>query len=221
MKAYLAKKLIAFPVILIGVSMLIFGSIRALPGDPARLMAGPEATQEAVDNMRVRLGLDQPLVTQYVHFATDVLHGNLGLSLQSQQPVTQEIGERLPFTLALAVLAYFLAVAIGVPAGMIGAVYRNRWPDYGVMLLAIAGASVANFWLGLMAMNYFSVSAVSLQKKGATSWKNYNLPSVTLAVLPMAVMARMTRSSMLDVLSEDYIRTARAKGLSATTVYCS
>src|SRR5471032_1174176 len=118
MKAYLAKKLIAFPVILIGVSMLIFGSIRALPGDPARLMAGPEATQEAVDNMRVRLGLDQPIVTQYVHFATDVLHGNLGLSLQSQQPVTQEIGERLPFTLALAVLAYFLAVAIGVPAGI-------------------------------------------------------------------------------------------------------
>ncbi|MDN5681869.1 MAG: ABC transporter permease, partial [Ewingella sp.] len=120
MKAYLAKKLIAFPVILIGVSMLIFGSIRALPGDPARLMAGPEATQEAVDNMRVRLGLDQPIVTQDVHFATDVLHGNLGLSLQSQQPVTQEIGERLPYTLALAVLAYFLAVVIGVPAGMIG-----------------------------------------------------------------------------------------------------
>ncbi len=221
MKAYLAKKLIAFPIILIGVSMLIFVSIRALPADPARLMAGPEATQEAVDAMRVRLGLDQPIVTQYLHFAGDVLHGNLGVSLQSQQPVTQEIGERLPYTLMLAVLAYFLAVAVGVPAGMIGAVYRNRWPDFGVMLLAIAGASIANFWLGLMAMNTFSVNLGWLPLLGATSWKSYILPSVTLAVLPMAVMARMTRSSMLDVLSEDYIRTARAKGLSATTVYCS
>jgi len=220
MKAYLAKKLLAFPIILIGVSMMIFVSIRALPGDPARLMAGPEATQEAVDHMRIRLGLDQPLVTQYVHFVKDVAHGNLGQSLQSQQPVTQEIGERMPYTLALAVLAYLLAIVIGVPAGMIAAIYPNRWPDYGVMLLAIAGASVANFWLGLMAMNYFSVNLGWLPLLGATSWKSYILPSITLAVLPMAVMARMTRSSMLDVLSEDYIRTARAKGLSAVNIYC-
>ncbi|MFZ4831731.1 ABC transporter permease [Rouxiella sp. Mn2063] len=220
MKAYLAKKLLAFPIILIGVSIMIFVSIRALPGDPARLMAGPEATQEAVDHMRIRLGLDQPLITQYVHFVKDVAHGNLGQSLQSQQPVTQEIGERMPYTLALAVLAYLLAIVIGVPAGMSAAIYPNRWLDYSVMLLAIAGASVANFWLGLMAMNYFSVTLGWLPLLGATSWKSYILPSITLAVLPMAVMARMTRSSMLDVLSEDYIRTARAKGLSAVNIYC-
>lgn len=220
MKAYISKKLLALPIILIGVSMLIFGAIRALPGDPARLMAGPEATQEAVDHMRSRLGLDQPIVIQYLHFARGVAHGDLGESLQSRLPVTAEIGERLPYTLALAVSAYLLAIVVGVPAGMLGAIFRRRWPDQLVMLLAIAGASIANFWLALMAMNTFAVTLGWLPLLGADNWQSYILPSITLAVLPMAVMARMTRSSMIDVLSEDYIRTARAKGLPAMTVYC-
>lgn len=220
MKTYISKKLLALPIILIGVSMLIFGAIRALPGDPARLMAGPEATQEAVDHMRSRLGLDQPIVIQYLHFARGVAHGDLGESLQSRLPVTAEIGERLPYTLALAVSAYLLAIVVGVPAGMLGAIFRRRWPDQLVMLLAIAGASIANFWLALMAMNTFAVTLGWLPLLGADNWQSYILPSITLAVLPMAVMARMTRSSMIDVLSEDYIRTARAKGLPAMTVYC-
>ncbi|QTF07847.1 ABC transporter permease [Brenneria izadpanahii] len=219
MKAYVAKKILSLPLILFGVSIIIFMAIRALPGDPARLMAGPEAPQEAVDHMRTRLGLDRPLPVQYLNFAADALHGDLGVSLQSQQPVIGEIGERLPYTLSLAVLAYLLAIAVGVPAGMIGAVYRQRSADHIVMVLTIAGASIANFWLALMAMNTFSVQLGWLPLLGADSWKSYVLPTVILAIMPMAMMARMTRSSMIDVLSEDYIRTARAKGLPPACVY--
>ncbi|MCG8708254.1 ABC transporter permease [Brenneria sp. 4F2] len=219
MRAYVAKKILALPLILFGVSIIIFMAIRALPGDPARLMAGPEAPQEAVDNMRIRLGLDRPLPVQYLNFAADALRGDLGVSLQSQQPVINEIGERLPYTLSLAVFAYLLAIAVGVPAGMIGAVYRQRSPDHLVMVLTIAGASIANFWLALMAMNTFSVQLGWLPLLGADSWQNYVLPTLILAIMPMAMMARMTRSSMIDVLSEDYIRTARAKGLPPVWVY--
>ncbi|MBY4840184.1 MULTISPECIES: ABC transporter permease [Pantoea] len=218
MKAYVAKKVLSLPLIIFGVSIIVFIAIRALPGDPARLMAGPEAPQEAVDSMRVRLGLDQPLPLQYVRFAAEALHGNLGLSLQSQRPVMTEISERLPYTLSLAALAYLLAIAIGVPAGMTGAIYRQRIPDQIVMVLTIAGASIANFWLALLAMNYFAVELGWLPLLGADSWKNYIMPTVTLAILPMAMIARMTRSSMLDVLSQDYIRTAKAKGLSSASI---
>jgi glutathione transport system permease protein len=221
MKAYIARKLLALPLILIGVSLLVFLAIRALPGDPARLMAGPEATQSAVDDMRARLGLDRSLPAQYADFAYGAVRGDLGMSIKSKLPVVSEIGERLPYTIALAITSYLLAILVGVPAGMAGAIFRHRWPDQIVMLLAIAGASIANFWLALMAMNTFSVSLGWLPLLGATSWKSYILPSVSLAVLPMAVIARMTRSSMIEVLSQDYIRTARAKGVPAATIYWS
>jgi glutathione transport system permease protein len=132
--------------------------------------------------------------------------------------VIQEIAERVPYTLTLALTAYLLAISIGVPAGMIGAIYHNRWPDYVVMIIAIMGASFANFWLALMAMNFFSVQLGWLPLLGANSWQSYILPSITLAVLPTAVIARMTRSSMIEVLGQDYVRTARAKGLSERSV---
>lgn len=221
MKAYIAKKLLALPLILIGVSLLVFVAIRALPGDPARLMAGPEATQEAVDNMTRRLGLDRSLPEQYASFAYGAVRGDLGISIKSKLPVVDEIAERLPFTLGLAITAYLLAVGIGVPAGMIAAIYRHGWPDQVVMILAIAGASIANFWLALMAMNTFSVQLGWLPLLGASSWKSFILPSVTLAVLPTAVIARMTRSSMIEVMSQDYIRTAYAKGVAPQTIYWS
>jgi glutathione transport system permease protein len=221
MKAYIAKKLLALPLILLGVSLLVFVAIRALPGDPARLMAGPEATQEAVDNMTRRLGLDRSLPEQYASFAYGAVRGDLGVSIKSKLPVVDEIAERLPFTLGLAITAYLLAVGIGVPAGMIAAIYRHGWPDQVVMILAIAGASIANFWLALMAMNTFSVQLGWLPLLGASSWKSFILPSVTLAVLPTAVIARMTRSSMIEVMSQDYIRTAYAKGVAPQTIYWS
>lgn len=219
MKTYIIRKLIGLPLILIGVSLLIFLALRALPGDPARLMAGPEATQEAVDNMRSRLGLDRSLPEQYAQFAYGAVQGDLGTSIRSKLPVTSEISERLPYTLALTLTAYLLAMAIGVPAGMLGAIYRHGWPDQMVMFMAIMGASIANFWLALMAMNTFSVKLGWLPLLGASSWKSFILPSVTLAVLPAALIARMTRSSMIEVLGQDFIRTARAKGVSVAAIY--
>src|SRR5690606_19774580 len=136
---------------------------------------------------------------QYISFAGAALQGDFGTSIRSKKPVWDEISDRLPYTFALAVTSYLLAIAIGVPAGMMAAVWRNRWPDYSVMVLAIAGASIANFWLALMAMSYFSVHLKWLPLLGASSWQSYILPSITLAVLPMAVLARMTRSSMIEV----------------------
>ncbi|HEY4200818.1 MAG TPA: ABC transporter permease [Devosiaceae bacterium] len=219
MTRYFARKFLMLPLVLLGVSLLVFLAIRALPGDPARLMAGPEATQEAVDNMRIRLGLDQSLVQQYVSFLWNALHGDLGTSIQSKLPVTKEIAERFPFTLALALCSYLLATLVGVPAGVIAATNKGRWPDQLVMLIAIAGASMANFWLALMSMNLFSVQLGWLPLMGAAGWKNYIMPAFALGLLPTALIARMTRSSMVEVLSQDYVRTARAKGLSDAVVH--
>jgi len=219
MKAYVVKKLLSLPLILLGASLIVFLAIRMLPGDPARLMAGPQATQDDVTRMHTRLGLDEPLAVQYGHFVTGMLKGDFGISLKSGQPVSQEIAERAPYTLSLALLAWILAVLIGIPAGMCAAVYRNRLADHALMIMAIAGASIANFWLALIAMETFSVKLGWLPLLGAENWQSYILPSVCLGIFPMAVMSRMTRSSMVDVLGEDYIRTARAKGLAPVQIY--
>lgn len=220
MKAYVIKKLLSLPLILLGASLVVFLAIRMLPGDPARLMAGPQATQDDVMRMHTRLGLDEPLTVQYGHFVAGMLHGDLGVSLKSGEPVSKEIAERAPYTLGLALLAWLLAVFVGIPAGMCAAVYRNRLADHTLMMIAIAGASIANFWLALIAMETFSVKLGWLPLLGAEGWKSYILPTLCLGIFPMAVMSRMTRASMVDVLGEDYIRTARAKGLSPVKIYC-
>ncbi|HBT3052965.1 ABC transporter permease [Klebsiella aerogenes] len=219
MKAYVIKKLLSLPLILLGASLIVFMAIRMLPGDPARLMAGPQATQDDVSRMHTRLGLDDPLAVQYGHFVSGMLKGNFGTSLKSGQPVSAEMSERVPYTLGLALLAWMMAVILGIPMGMCAAIYRNHVADHVLMLVAIAGASIANFWLALIAMDTFSVKLGWLPLLGAEGWKSYILPSVCLGIFPMAVMSRMTRSSMVDVLGEDYIRTARAKGLAPFQVY--
>ncbi len=219
MKSYLLRKLIALPLILIGVSFIVFITVRALPGDPARLMAGPDATEAALQGVRIRLGLDQPVLVQYGYFIINALQGDLGLSLRSKIPVTQEIVDRFPNTFTLAVVSYFFAIVIGVTAGIIAAAYRGRWPDQVVMVFAILAASLANFWLALMSMNTFAVQLRWLPLMGTGTWQHYVLPSITLALLPAAIIARMTRSSMVEVLGQDYIRTARAKGLAEPAVY--
>lgn len=219
MKAYVIKKLLSLPLILLGASLIVFMAIRMLPGDPARLMAGPQATQDDVSRMHTRLGLDDPLTVQYGHFVSGMLKGDFGTSLKSGQPVSAEMSERVPYTLGLALLVWMMAVILGIPMGMCAAIYRNHVADHVLMLVAIAGASIANFWLALIAMDTFSVKLGWLPLLGAEGWKSYILPSVCLGIFPMAVMSRMTRSSMVDVLGEDYIRTARAKGLAPFQVY--
>ncbi|MCC5958959.1 ABC transporter permease [Roseinatronobacter sp. S2] len=219
MRNYFLRKLMMLPLILLGVSFIVFMSVRALPGDPARLMAGPEATQDAVDDMRVRLGLDRPLMVQYAAFLKGAATGDFGTSIRSQRPVSQELSRRYKATMELATVAYFFATIIGVPAGMIAAICKGRAPDHVVMVFAILGASVANFWLALVMMDYFSVQKGWLPLLGSGSAAHFVMPAIVLGLLPMALIARMTRSSMIETLDQDYIRTARAKGLGAFQVY--
>jgi glutathione transport system permease protein len=216
---YLARKMLMLPLILLITSFLIFWAVHLLPGDPARIMAGMQADQQVVNGVRSRLGLDKPFATQYRIFLVHALHGDLGVSIRSHKPVAQEIAERFPHTLALTTVSYVFALTVGLSAGILAAVYRGRWLDHLVMVGAIAGGSIANFWLALMALNLFAVELGWVPLLGADSWKSYILPSVTLGLLPAAVVARMCRASMLDILHQDYIRTARAKGLSTLNVY--
>lgn len=219
MPTYLARKLLALPLILLLASMLIFSAVRLLPGDPARLMAGLQADQSTVESVRHRLGLDRSFAVQYWLFLKRVLHGDLGQSTRSQQPVSREIAERLPYTVALTSASYGIAILFGLTAGILAAVYRGSWLDSLVMFCAISGASAANFWIALMAMDLFAVKLGWLPLMGAGEFRSYILPAITLALAPTAVIARMTRGSMLEVIHQDYIRTARAKGLSDASVY--
>jgi glutathione transport system permease protein len=217
--AYLARKLVALPLILLGVSFLVFAVIRMLPGDPARIMAGPEATAGAVAAMRARLGLDAPFLTQFGLFLDHAVQGDLGTSIQSNRSVTVEIAQSAPYTVALATGAYGIAIVLGVIVGTLAAIRRNGWFDHAVMAVTILAASVANFWLALMGMSYFAVDLGWLPLLGAGDWTHYVLPIATLAVFPTALIARMTRSSMLEVVRQDYVRTAFAKGLHGGKVY--
>jgi glutathione transport system permease protein len=219
MRNYWLRKILAVPLILLVASFLIFWAVRLLPGDPARLMAGMQADQKVVDSVRSRLGLDKPFAIQYEIFLRNVLHGDLGTSIRSHKPVAEEIAERFPYTLALTTVSFALAVAVGTTAGVFAAIFNGRAVDHLVMVTAISGASIANFWLALLAMNLFAVRLAWVPLLGANSWKSYILPAITLALLPSAVIARMCRASMLDIIHQDYIRTARAKGLSTAKVY--
>jgi glutathione transport system permease protein len=219
MGAYVGRKLLALPLVLLGVSFLVFAVIRALPGDPARIMAGPQATQDAVEGMRHRLGLDRPFFVQYTSFLADAAHGDLGTSIQSKRPVLDEITQRFPNTLRLASTAYATAIVIGLAVGGAAAIGRGGWADVAVLTGTILAASIANFWLALMAMALFAVRLGWLPLLGAGSWPHYVLPTMALCLLPAALIARMTRSSLLEVIGQDYIRTAFAKGVRGTTVY--
>lgn len=215
----LLRRLAMLPPLLLAVSVLIFAAVHAMPGDPARLMAGPQATTSAVDAMRTRLGLDRPLPLQYLAFLAQALHGNLGVSVASKLPVSREIVDHLPPTLALATISELLAVAIGIPLGMLAGIGRSGLFDRTVVFLSAIGASIANFWLALMLMELFAVRLRWLPLLGAGDWTHYLLPAIVLAVLPTALILRMTRAGMIEVLAQDYIRTAHAKGLSRPAVY--
>lgn len=215
----LLRRLAMLPPLLLAVSLLIFAAVHAMPGDPARLMAGPQATTPAVDAMRARLGLDQPLSVQYVAFLAHALRGDFGISVASKLPVTREIADHLPPTLALATISELLAIALGIPLGMLAGIGRGGRFDRTLVFLSAIGASVANFWLALMLMELFAVRLRWLPLLGAGDWTHYILPAIVLAVLPAALILRMTRAGMIEVLAQDYIRTAHAKGLSRRAVY--
>ncbi len=213
MLAYIARRLVALVAVLMGVSIIIFAILKFVPGDPARLVAGMDASEADVQNIRHQLGLDRPVYIQYLTFVGNALHGNFGRSTRSLQPVSAELKLRLPATIELAVAAMLLATVFGVILGVIAAVRPYSIWDNLSSFLAISGVSMPTFWLGLMLILIFSVTLRWFPVSGRGGLRHLVLPALTLAATSSAIIARQTRSDMLDVLHQDYVRTARAKGL--------
>ena len=218
MLTYIVKRLLGMIPTLLLVAVVVFLFVHMLPGDPARLAAGPEADQETVELVRQELGLDLPLPQQFVRYFGHMLQGDLGTSLRTKRPVSTEIADRFMPTLWLTLASMVWSVTFGMVIGVISAVWRNRWPDRLGMTLAVSGISFPAFVLGMMLMQVFSVNLGWLPTVGASSWKHYILPSLTLGAAVAAVMARFTRASFVEVIQEDFVRTARAKGLSERVV---
>ncbi|MCC3372600.1 ABC transporter permease subunit [Cohnella sp. REN36] len=218
MGRYALQRLIGVIPLLFIVSVLVFMFIHLIPGDPARLIAGKDATLEEIHGIQHQLGLDLPLWRQYFNYMGDLLSGNLGQSIRSGLPVTDMLSSRIMPTLWLTFLSMAWALVIGILIGVVSAVYRNRWPDYAGTLIAISGMSVPGFWLGLVLIQIFSVQLGWVPTGGVDSWKSYIMPSLTLGAGIMSMLARYSRSSMLETMREDYIRTGRAKGLRETLV---
>jgi ABC-type dipeptide/oligopeptide/nickel transport system permease component len=215
MSGYLARCVIAGVITLLVISSIIFLMIRLLPGDPARVIAGEMATEQDVALLRSRLNLDKPLTVQYGIFLSDLVHGNLGTSARTQLPVMEEVLARLPRTIRLAVVSMFIATLLGVPAGLAAAFRRYSIFDLLVSFGTLCGVSMPVYWLGLMLIVLFAVKLGWLPAAGADDLTSVILPGVTLAMYSIGLITRMTRASTLDVLCQDYIRTARAKGLPA------
>lgn len=218
MLRFLMKRLLEIIPILLLVSILIFLFVHMIPGDPARLVAGEDATLEDVELVRKELGLDKPMHEQYITYMTNLFQGDLGTSLKTKRPVTEEIGERFMPTFWLTVWSMVWAVVVGLIIGVVSATKRNKWQDYVGMFGAVSGLSLPSFWLGLMLIQLFAVTLGWFPTGGMESWKSYILPSFTLGTGVAAVVARFTRSSLMDVLKEDYIRTGRSKGLNEHSV---
>jgi peptide/nickel transport system permease protein len=201
------------PVILI-MSLAIFGLLYMLPGDPASAMiAGSGAPAELIENLRRQLGLDQPAYVQYWRFISRAITGDLGRSITSRRPVVDLIMDVAPQTIELAVAAMSLALAIGIPLGVLAAVYRNTWVDRIAMLVSIAGVSVPQFWLALLLLFFFSFQLGWVPATGVGGFRRLILPAIVLGYGAASVFARMVRSSMLEVLSQDYITAARGRGV--------
>ncbi len=215
---YLLQRLIGVMVTIVFVAITIFLMVRILPGDPARVIAGVLASDQDVARIRTQLGLDQPLWTQAGIFLNDLAHGNLGISARTSDPVTQEILARLPYTALLAVVSLAVAVAVGLPLGALAAARAGSLIDLAVSALVLFGISMPVYWLGLMLIILFSIQLRWLPAAGASGPLSIILPAFTLAAFSVAFIARITRSSMLEVLRQDYVRTARAKGTHARSV---
>ncbi|HWV24618.1 MAG TPA: ABC transporter permease [Thermomicrobiales bacterium] len=220
MANYILRRLALMIPTLIGVSFLVFLLTRLTPGDPVRMIVGPDAPQERVDEVRRDLGLDRPVIDQYIRFMGGALQGDLGQSLRTRQPVMTELATRFPLTLQLTILAVSIAVVIGIPLGVASATRKDTSLDKAATVIALFGASMPLFWIAIMGILFFSVKLGWLPTAGNDgpiwTWaglRSFILPAVTLALSPIALIMRLTRSSMLEVLNREYVTVARAKGL--------
>ncbi len=218
MKAFLLRRFLLVVPTLVGVTLATFLMLHLTPGDPVTIMLGEFASSSEVARLREELGLNRPLPVQYLKFVGRILHGDLGTSIRSQRSIADEIRDRLPPTMRLAVTAEVLAVAFGVLAGVVGA--TTRWPsvDSGVMAITLLGLSMPTFWSGLLLIMLFSLTLGWLPIIESEGARALILPSIALAAPATAVLARVTRASMLEVLGQDFVRTARAKGLAGRLV---
>ncbi|MDP4083268.1 MAG: ABC transporter permease [Bacillota bacterium] len=241
MLTYSVRRVLSLIPVLFGMTIVVFSIIHAIPGNPAQIILGQRATKEAIATLTKQLGLDKPWYIQYFHYLNSLLHGDLGTSLRTRGPINQEIWPYLAATAELAVAAMLIAVIIGVNAGIISAWFSKSWFDYIAMVLALIGVSMPIFWLGLMEQWGFSIHLGWFPTTGREDvrdpvsaitnfylidtllngrydqfivvLKHLVLPSCALATIPMAIIARMTRATMIEVMKSDFIRTARAKGL--------
>ena len=214
MLTYLARRLLAVVPVLFGVTLAVFSMLFLVPGDPVKIMLAEfVTTPEQVARMREQLHLDEPILEQYGRFVGNALRGDLGTSIRSRRAVATEIGENVGSTAQLALASMAVAVAIGVPLGLTAALFRSSWFDAGSMIVALLGVSMPSFWLGLLLIFAFSLHLGWFPATGGGDLWHLVLPSVTLGMIASAIIARLTRSSMLEVLGLDYVRTARAKGL--------
>jgi ABC-type dipeptide/oligopeptide/nickel transport system permease component len=214
MTRYLLRRLLLTVPVLLGVATLVFALIHLVPGDPAQSMLGESASPAEIARLQKTLGLDRPLLTQYRAFLTGVARGDLGTSFRFGTPVTQEIRKRLPDTAILALCAMAVAIVVAIPLGIVAAVFRGRFLDHAAMTLALAGISMPSFWLGPLLAIFFAVYLGWLPVSGSGTPLHLVLPAVTLGTALAAILARMTRSSVIEELRELYVLAARARGLS-------
>ena len=218
MLKFIAKRILMLIPVLLGVTFIIFTMMYFTPGDPARLILGDTATQEEVDALREEMGLNDGFFPRYFAYLGGLLHGDLGTSYTTKMPVKDEISDRFPVTFRLAVGCIVFSALIGIPAGIISAIKQYSLLDNVVTIAALLGVTMPNFWLAMMLILFFSVYLGILPASGLYGWKYYIMPIMSISAATLATVTRMTRSSMLDVIRADYVRTARAKGLSERTV---
>src|ERR687887_137772 len=218
MRSYLLRRLWQSAVTLVGVSLLVFVVLRVIPGDPAKMLLPEGAPQSAVEELNRHLGLREPLWVQYGIFLRSIVHGDFGQSFQYRAPALDVVVERLPATVQLTLTAMLLTVLFGVSIGIVAAVRQGTGYDYAGTVVAVLGHSLPSFWLGIMLILLFGVTLRWLPTSGFQGWRSLVLPSLTLAAFPTALLARLTRSSVLEILGQDYIRTGRAKGLGERAV---
>ena len=222
---YLLRRALALVPTLLGALTLIFMVVHLIPGDPVLVVLGDRFSQEAYDEIQRRLGLDKPILVQYFNYLGEIVTGNFGDSFRTRRPIVDDIIAQFPYTLQLAIAALAISLAIGIPAGMLAALYRNRLPDQISTAIALLGVCAPGFWLGVMLIYFFSLQLNLFPSIGAANWNEPGrmlhtlfLPALTLGAAQAALIARISRSALLEVLGQDYIRTARAKGLAGKAV---
>ena len=218
MLRYIAKRLLLLVPVLLGITLVVQLLIEITPGDPVRVMLGTQATEERVQEVRDQMGLNDPLPTRYARYLWNVLHGDFGMSFMTEQPIVDAIAMRFPYTLMLVTISLILSILFGIPLGVLAATHQYSWKDNLAMFVALFCVSMPSFWFALILVRQFAVKWRLLPLAGIETWQGWVMPCVAMALGLIAIIARQTRSNLLEVIRQDYITTARAKGLSERKV---